>query len=77
MHFEKPKKKSFWEKQGFYVAIAVCLLAVGASSWIAVQRIGGKDFSSVTAGNTLKITFGTHPDDGSEIITAVSIVGGK
>lgn len=43
MHFEKPKKKSFWEKQGFYVAIAVCLLAVGASSWIAVQRIGGKD----------------------------------
>ena len=43
MHFEKPKKKSFWEKQGFYVAIAVCLLAVGASSWIAVQRIGGKE----------------------------------
>ena len=41
------------------------------------MRIGGKDFSSVTAGNTLKITFGTHPDDGSEIITAVSIVGGK
>ena len=43
MHFERPKKKNFWEKQGFYVAIAVCLLAVGASSWIAVQRIGGNE----------------------------------
>ena len=37
--------------------------------------IGQKDFTSVKAGNRLTITFGTHPDDGSEIITAVEIAG--
>ena len=53
MHFERPKKKNFWEKQGFYVAIAVCLLAVGASSWIAVQRIGGNELLGESSSVTL------------------------
>lgn len=37
------------------------------------MTIGSKDFSSVKTGNTLKIYFGTDPDDGSEIITAVEL----
>lgn len=53
MHFEKTKKKSFWERQGFYVAIAVCLLAVGASSWIAVQRINGNELTGEESSVTL------------------------
>lgn len=40
------------------------------------MKIGQKDFSSVKEGNTLKITFGTHPDDKSEIITSVEIASG-
>ena len=47
-----------------------CLLPVGMS-------MGSKDYSSVTAGNTLKIYFGSHPDDGSEIIIAVEVMGGR
>ena len=47
---------------------ATYLLPVG-------MAIGQKDFSSVKEGNRLTITFGTHPDDGSEIITAVQIAG--
>ena len=47
---------------------ATYLLPVG-------MAIGQKDFTSVKAGNRLTITFGTHPDDGSEIITAVQIAG--
>lgn len=43
------------------------LLPVGMS-------IGSKDFSVVKAGDRLRITFGEHPDDGSEIITAVAII---
>lgn len=37
------------------------------------MKIGDKDFSSVKAGNTLKISFSTHPEDGSEMIVAVEI----
>lgn len=37
------------------------------------MKIGDKDFSTVKAGNTLKISFGTHPDDGSEIIISVEV----
>lgn len=40
------------------------------------MKIGSKDFSSVKAGNTLKITFGADPDDGTEIITSVEIASG-
>ena len=47
---------------------ATYLLPVG-------MAIGQKDFTSVKVGNRLTITFGTHPDDGSEIITAVEIAG--
>lgn len=61
MHFEKPKKKNFWEKQGFYVAIAVCLLAVGASSWIAVQRIQGNDL--VEGGSSVTMSAPTAVDN--------------
>lgn len=43
------------------------LLPVGMS-------IGSKDFSSVKAGDTLKISFGISPVDGSETIIAVLIV---
>lgn len=49
---------------------AVYLLPVG-------MKIGSKDYSSVSAGNTLKIYFGTHPDDGSEIITAVEVANSR
>lgn len=37
------------------------------------MSIGSKDFSAIKAGNTLKIYFGTDPNDGSEIITAVEL----
>lgn len=37
------------------------------------MAIGNKDFSSIKAGNTLKIYFGTDPSDNSEIITAVEL----
>lgn len=37
------------------------------------MKIGDKDFSTVKAGNVLKIYFGTHPDDGSEIIISVEV----
>lgn len=47
---------------------ATYLLPVG-------MAIGQKDFTSVKAGNRLTITLGNHPDDGSEIITAVEIAG--
>lgn len=43
------------------------LLPVGMS-------IGSKDFSVVKTGDRLRITFGKHPDDGREIITAAAIV---
>lgn len=43
MHFEKSNKKSFFEKQGFYIALAICLLAVGASSWAAVNKLRSND----------------------------------
>ncbi len=46
------------------------LLPVGMS-------MGSKDYSSVTAGNTLKIYFGSHPDDGSEIITGVEVTSSR
>jgi len=49
---------------------ATYLLPVGMS-------MGSKDYSSITAGNTLKIYFGSHPDDGSEIITGVEVMGGR
>ena len=45
MYFKKSQKKSFWERQGFYVAIALCLLAVGASSFIALERLRGDDLT--------------------------------
>ena len=37
------------------------------------MAIGNKDFSAIKAGNTLRIYFGTDPNDGSEIITAVEL----
>ncbi|MEA5136609.1 MAG: hypothetical protein VB035_10800 [Candidatus Fimivivens sp.] len=37
------------------------------------MAIGNKDFSSIKAGNTLKIFFGTDQNDGSKIITAVEL----
>lgn len=46
---------------------AVYLLPVG-------MAIGRGDFSTVSTGNRLRITFGTDPQDGSEIITAVTIL---
>ena len=41
------------------------------------MKMGIKDFSSVSAGNTLRIYFGIHPNDGSEIITAVEVISGR
>lgn len=37
------------------------------------MAVGNKDFSSIKAGNTLRLYFGTDPGDGSEIITAVEL----
>lgn len=37
------------------------------------MAIGNKDFSSIKAGNTLKLYFGTDQNDGSIIITAVEL----
>lgn len=37
------------------------------------MAIGNRDFSSIKAGNTLKIFFGTDQNDGSKIITAVEL----
>lgn len=37
------------------------------------MSIGNKDFTSIKAGNTLKIYFGTDSNDGSEMITAVEL----
>lgn len=37
------------------------------------MAVGDKDFSSIKAGNTLNLYFGTDPGDGSEIITAVEL----
>lgn len=48
----------------------VFLLPVG-------MKMGSKDYSSITAGNTIKIYFGIHPDDGSEMITAVEVMNGR
>lgn len=48
----------------------VYLLPVG-------MKMGTKDYTSITAGNTIKIYFGTHPDDGSEIIVGVETTGGR
>ena len=38
------------------------------------MTIGRGDFTSVTVGMKLRITFGTHPTDHTEIITAVTVV---
>lgn len=37
------------------------------------MAVGNKDFSSIKAGNTLRLYFGADPGDGSEIITAVEL----
>ena len=37
------------------------------------MAVGNKDFSAIKAGNTLRLYFGTDPNDGSEIITAVEL----
>jgi len=41
------------------------------------MKIGTKDYTTVTAGSTITVYFGLHPDDGSEIITAVELSGGR
>ena len=61
---------SLAEKSADTAKTAKYLLPVGMS-------MGSKDYSSVTAGNTLKIYFGIHPQDGSEMITAVEVVSGR
>jgi hypothetical protein len=38
------------------------------------MAIGRGDFSTVSVGTKLRITFGTNPADNTEIITAVSVV---
>ena len=35
------KEQSFFERKGFYIALAICLIAVGAASYAAVS--GSKD----------------------------------
>ena len=31
------KEQSFFERKGFYIALAICLIAVGAASYAAVS----------------------------------------
>lgn len=47
-------------------ATATYLIPVG-------MAVGNKDFSSIKAGNTLRLYFGTNPSDGSVMITAVEL----
>lgn len=39
MSFEKTKIGSFFARKGFYAALALCLVAIGASGWFAVDGL--------------------------------------
>ena len=39
MSFEKTKIGTFFARRGFFVALAVCLLAIGAAGWFAVGSL--------------------------------------
>lgn len=44
MKFEKSTKaQGFFSKKGFYVALGVCLIALGAASWTAVHTLRAPD----------------------------------
>jgi len=39
MRFEDSHSGGFFAKKGFYIALAVCLIAVGAASWTAIRTL--------------------------------------
>lgn len=46
MHFEKTKKKGSKTSKGFYIALGVCLVAIGAAAWTTYD--GVKNYMSPT-----------------------------
>ena len=40
MRFEKTKFGKFWSGKGFYVALAICMVAVGGVAWGAFDGFG-------------------------------------
>ena len=65
LHFDQPKKKrSFGGKgKGFYVAMAVCLVAIGAAAWTTISSV-----SSLTQTEEGQ----TPPSSNRQIIVGVS-----
>ena len=52
LSFEKDYQESFFARKGFYIALAICLLAVGAATWSAIRSITGSGKSN-TLDNSL------------------------
>lgn len=50
INFDSPKGDGFFAKKGFYIALATCLVAIGAATWTAVHT-----FSSIDRDLTLDI----------------------
>ena len=40
IRFKNTKAGGFFAKRGFYIALAVCLIAIGGAAWTAVNTIG-------------------------------------
>ena len=73
MHFEKKtRKKGFFEKQGFYIALAVCLLAVGASGWAAVNKLQQNDLTAEgTPSATLSMPAQSSTEDVNKVVSGI------
>ncbi|MBO7217710.1 MAG: M23 family metallopeptidase [Clostridia bacterium] len=60
MKYEKKKKNSIFEGKSFYLIIALSLLAIGAASWMAYDRVQNDTYptpnSSITENNSSEMT---------------------
>lgn len=57
MNMQKFEKKETWlKRKGFYVALAVCLVAVGGASFAALNKAGGPTLEEPSAGLTQQMT---------------------
>ncbi len=73
INFDNKKSEGFFARKGFYIALATCLVAVGAATWTAVNT-----FSSLGNDVTLDVPSDTSSDDTSFVFSSMhSVVSGE